>query len=270
MSFCFVFSVNRDGGLREYPGAFLCLQFVAATTMTKTNGDKMLSQKEFVEGCYNWYREADLQPGNPEDGDWDEAHYPIPNCKGGTETILLLRGHHAIQGVIQSEEMQHMCIFNWEKKYLSGEYLELFYKWKSEGMKVAHARHSHEEKILIAEKKRKTHSELPEEVKILRAEKVRAKTVAYLDRMTEAERILRDEKLRVSAITRWEGVTEEERILRAEKLRAYHAHLTEEEKILRSKKLSEGVNRYWARRRERQAQELLARWKEGVVRECIL
>jgi len=238
--------------------------------MTKTNGDKMLSQKEFVEGCYNWYREADLQPGNPEDGDWDEAHYPIPNCKGGTETILLLRGHHAIQGVIQSEEMQHMCIFNWEKKYLSGEYLELFYKWKSEGMKVAHARHSHEEKILIAEKKRKTHSELPEEVKILRAEKVRAKTVAYLDRMTEAERILRDEKLRVSAITRWEGVTEEERILRAEKLRAYHAHLTEEEKILRSKKLSEGVNRYWARRRERQAQELLARWKEGVVRECIL
>jgi hypothetical protein len=71
----------------------------------------MLSQKEFVEGCYNWYREADLQPGNPEDGVWDAAHYPIPKCKGGTETILLLREHHAIQGVIQSEELQWKCLW---------------------------------------------------------------------------------------------------------------------------------------------------------------
>ena len=112
----------------------------------------MLSQKEFVEGCYNWYREADLQPGNPEDGEWNQAHYPVPKCKGGTETILLLKEHHAVQGVIQSEELQWRCIFSWEEKYLSGEYLELFNKWMSEGMKLHWANKTEEEKILRSKK----------------------------------------------------------------------------------------------------------------------
>jgi hypothetical protein len=180
----------------------------------------MLSQKEFVENCYNWYREADLQPGNPEDGVWDVAHYPIPKCKGGTETILLLREHHAIQGVIQSEELQCMCVFNWEKKYLSGEYLELFYKWKSEGMKIAHARHTPAEKILTAEKKRKTHAEIPEDLKKLRAERARLKTQAQLEKLSSEQKTLRAARLQQSYI-QW---------------------------------------------REREAQELLARWKQGVIR----
>ena len=64
----------------------------------------MITQREYVEGCQQWYKEADLQPGNPEDGTWEQCHYPAPKCLGGTETILLLKEHHAVQGVLQSEE----------------------------------------------------------------------------------------------------------------------------------------------------------------------
>jgi hypothetical protein len=87
------------------------------------------TQHEYVTGCLEWYREADLQPGNPEDGDWQECHYPAPQCTGGTEVILLLREHHAVQGVLQSEEYQHPCIYGWEKQYLVGDVLELWTKW---------------------------------------------------------------------------------------------------------------------------------------------
>ena len=90
---------------------------------------KVLTQKEFVEGCYNWYREADLQPGNPDDGNWEEAHYPIPKCKDGTATVLLLTEHHAVHGVIQSEELGYPCVWGWEEEYLPAEYLPLLRKW---------------------------------------------------------------------------------------------------------------------------------------------
>lgn len=92
----------------------------------------MITQREYVEGCQQWYREADLQPGNPEDGEWHECHYPLPRCLGGDTTILLLVEHHAIQGVLQSEECNHPSIYGWEKRYCTGEYLELFIKWRSE------------------------------------------------------------------------------------------------------------------------------------------
>ena len=39
----------------------------------------MITQHEYVAGCLAWYKEADLQPGNPEDGVWHEAHYPVPD-----------------------------------------------------------------------------------------------------------------------------------------------------------------------------------------------
>ena len=94
----------------------------------------MITQREYVEGCQQWYREADLQLGNPEDGEWQQCHYPVPKCLGGTETILLLKEHHAVQGVLQSEEYQHPCIWGWERSLLSGEYLETYSYWmKSKG-----------------------------------------------------------------------------------------------------------------------------------------
>jgi hypothetical protein len=79
-------------------------------------------QHEFVSGCMNWYKQADLQPGNPEDGCWHKAHYPVPKCLGGTEWIWLLKEHHAIQGVLQSMEYNHCCMSGWEKQYLTGQW----------------------------------------------------------------------------------------------------------------------------------------------------
>ena len=89
----------------------------------------MITQQEFVEGCQRYYAENYYEPGNPEDGEWHDCHYPVPECLGGTETIKLLKEHHAIQGVLQSEEFNHPCIRSWEKRYLTGEYLILCEKW---------------------------------------------------------------------------------------------------------------------------------------------
>jgi hypothetical protein len=87
------------------------------------------TQKEWVEGCLAYYKENDYQPGNPEDGVWQECHYPAPKCLGGKEVVLLLKEHHAVQGVLQSEEFQHTCVYGWEKKFLGGELLKLYKKW---------------------------------------------------------------------------------------------------------------------------------------------
>lgn len=91
----------------------------------------MITQHEFVAECLRYYAENYLEPGNPEDGKWDIAHYPTPKCKGGTETILLLREHHAIQGLLQSEEFNHPCIGFWEQAYLPDDYLPLLGKWRA-------------------------------------------------------------------------------------------------------------------------------------------
>jgi hypothetical protein len=89
----------------------------------------MLTQQEWVEGCYAYYAENGYEPGNPEDGEWEDAHYPVPKCEGGEVTIKLLKQHHAVQGVLQSEEYQRPCIWGWEANYLQGEMLALCEKW---------------------------------------------------------------------------------------------------------------------------------------------
>ena len=88
-----------------------------------------MNQHEWVYGCYAHYLENQVEPGNPEDGAWEAAHWPVPKCKGGRKTILLLKEHHAVHGVLQSEEWQHPCVFGWEKQYLTGETLEQWRKW---------------------------------------------------------------------------------------------------------------------------------------------
>jgi hypothetical protein len=88
-----------------------------------------MNQHEWVYGCYAYYLENGYEPGNPEDGAWEAAHWPVPKCKGGTKTILLLKEHHAVQGVLQSEEWQHPCVWGWEQNYLTGELLALCRLW---------------------------------------------------------------------------------------------------------------------------------------------
>ena len=87
------------------------------------------TQREWVEGCQAYYKKNHYEPGNPEDGKWEVCHYPVPHCLGGTETILLLKEHHAVQGVLQSEEYNHPCIWGWEGSYLEGDLLSVFSKW---------------------------------------------------------------------------------------------------------------------------------------------
>ena len=94
--------------------------------------NRLPSQHTFVQGCYCYYRENYYEPGNNEDGIWEDAHYPEPDCLGGTVTIKLLKHHHAIQAILQSEEYSYPCIFGWELKYLPDEYIPLFYKWTRE------------------------------------------------------------------------------------------------------------------------------------------
>jgi hypothetical protein len=95
----------------------------------------MISQERFVTACQKYYARNGLEPGNPLHGEWNKAHYPLPQCLGGTEWVWLLVHHHALQGVIQSEEVGHCCLFSWEKKYLPSRYLSFYYKWKSENGK---------------------------------------------------------------------------------------------------------------------------------------
>lgn len=93
---------------------------------------KILTQKEFVDSCIAKYRWETI----PEGMKFEDAHYPTPKCKGGTKTIPLWSCDHTLQGLFQSEELDHPCldgrsrekdIRNLELFY--PEYLPLFHKW---------------------------------------------------------------------------------------------------------------------------------------------
>jgi hypothetical protein len=95
-----------------------------------------MNQHEWVELCQQYYKDEGLCPGNPYDGDWEEAHYPEPDGIGD-EKILLLHEHHQIQGILQSEEYGRMCFWIPNvKPVLYGiwwtnwfELCDIFHKW---------------------------------------------------------------------------------------------------------------------------------------------
>ena len=93
---------------------------------------KILTQKEFVDSCIAKYRWETIPKGMK----FECAHYPTPKCKKGTETIPMWSCDHTLQGLFQSEELNHPCldgrsrekdIRNLELFY--PEYLPLFHKW---------------------------------------------------------------------------------------------------------------------------------------------
>jgi hypothetical protein len=90
----------------------------------------MITQQEFVADCYLDYAARGLEPGNPEHGRWNKCHYPTPKCLGGTECIWLLEEHHAIQGVLQSVEHKHPCVWTWERHYLTNQWAWLMPVYK--------------------------------------------------------------------------------------------------------------------------------------------
>ena len=108
-----------------------------------------MDQHEWVKGCLAFYQENDM---TPEEG-WEEAHYPIPKCLGGDETVWLTWEHHQIQGLLQSEEYRRVCFYAYDvKKYLEQDgredLWELYWKWTREngrkmGVKNMKKMHEH-------------------------------------------------------------------------------------------------------------------------------
>lgn len=106
----------------------------------------IVDQHEFVAKCYADYAELGLEPGNPDDGEWQDAHYPKPNPEGD-KTILLLYSDHQQQGLYQSEESGRICFFPGDvKKFLIHgpfvsnwfELWDLYDKWVGERLKKVH------------------------------------------------------------------------------------------------------------------------------------
>lgn len=90
-----------------------------------------MKTQTFIDNCYNEYKLKNLSPGNPEDGVWELAHHPVPKCKGGNKTVWLLKEHHALHNVYQSEEFNHPCVYGWERGFVPTEFAELAEKWIS-------------------------------------------------------------------------------------------------------------------------------------------
>lgn len=90
----------------------------------------MITQQHFVDVCHRLYQRKKVELGNPIYGEWHKAHHPIPANKGGTEWVWLLKHHHAIHGVIQSEEVGSCCVFGWELEFLPHFYRKYHDKWR--------------------------------------------------------------------------------------------------------------------------------------------
>ena len=86
-------------------------------------------QHEWIEQCQIKYRWEPL----PEGEHWEDAHYPEPECRNGTETVRLWSRDHAVHGVLQSIGLGYPCLHGYrcntdraliEENY--PEYLKLF------------------------------------------------------------------------------------------------------------------------------------------------
>ncbi len=96
-----------------------------------------MKTQTFIDNCYREYAEQGMDPGNPETGVWELAHHPLPKCKKGSETVWLLKEHHALHNLLQSEEYNHPCVYGWEREYVSEEFTDLANKWISQQRSLA-------------------------------------------------------------------------------------------------------------------------------------
>ena len=80
----------------------------------------MFTTEEFRTRIYSYYEENGIVVGDPSAGSWENAHI-VPRCVGGTETVLLLYGHHIMHDLYQSREYNHQCFHGRTKTWLYGE-----------------------------------------------------------------------------------------------------------------------------------------------------
>ena len=190
-----------------------------------------MDQHEFVAGCIAYYAENGYEPGNPEDGVWHDCHYPVPECFNGKEKIKLLREHHAIQGVLQSEEYQWCCIWSWEINYLPVEYHDLFYKWRKQI--GSHGGKRSAEILSYAERKEKAR----------KMGEARAKTITQteIDSLHENAKKWRQENPGEVAANAARARSFLDSQFLSDKAKTEWEVLTEEEKKIRCSNISEGL-----------------------------
>ena len=102
-----------------------------------SEGFFLMNQHEFVAQCLERYQRLDIIPGDPNEGRWQNAHYPAPGPESDT-TIPMLWDDHQQQGLYQSEEYNRCCFFSGDvKRFLThGPFVEgwfelwdLYDKW---------------------------------------------------------------------------------------------------------------------------------------------
>ena len=100
----------------------------------------MLTQKEWVEKCYERYARLGMNPGDSY-WVWEKAHYPLPQGMGD-KWIWLTHEDHQIQGILQSEEYGDRYFFpGYPKRVLDRLFVEdwfeiydLYDKWQKIAM----------------------------------------------------------------------------------------------------------------------------------------
>ena len=91
-----------------------------------------MNQHDYVRKCIESYKDNGIVPGDPEEGVWNDAHYPAPE-KEGDETVQLLWDHHQVQGILQSEEYGKCCFWLGDSRTFltKGPFVEdWFYLWE--------------------------------------------------------------------------------------------------------------------------------------------
>ncbi|EHA64067.1 hypothetical protein [Synechococcus sp. WH 8016] len=84
----------------------------------------MQTQQAFLTDIQDYYESVNLKAGDP-DHVWEMANYPTPRHIGGKQKVPLTKYHHALHGVIQSEETGSASIFAWEGRViLNGPFVD--------------------------------------------------------------------------------------------------------------------------------------------------
>ncbi len=84
----------------------------------------MTTQQQFIDAALAHYEAEGICPGDP-DFVWEGAHHPTPRHLGGRAKTPLTKHHHAIHGILQSEEVGKPSIFGWEGRViLNGPFVD--------------------------------------------------------------------------------------------------------------------------------------------------
>lgn len=165
----------------------------------------MYTTEEFREQVYLWYDTNGITVGDPSVGRWEHAHI-VPRCVGGTETVLLLYGHHCYHDLIQSKEYNRQCFFaGTTRAWLYGEGF-LCENWFELVSLYEHysSRHS-------AQNNADRWAKFTPEERAVKLSRLRAATEARWATMSPEERSAEMGHVHAATKARWATLTPEER-----------------------------------------------------------